>query len=55
MNVDPICLLCLTANESSHHMFFEYEYSLVVWGKIMGLCILQFVGHYDTVWILEKC
>lgn len=55
INIDPICLLCQTANESSKQLFFEYEYSLVVWGKILGLCNLQFTRYYDTVWIMEKC
>ncbi|KAJ4904458.1 Reverse transcriptase zinc-binding domain protein [Raphanus sativus] len=41
MNVNPLCLLCNTIQESRNHLFFECSYSASVWRLIAARCDLM--------------
>uniref|UniRef100_A0A0D3DE09 Reverse transcriptase zinc-binding domain-containing protein n=1 Tax=Brassica oleracea var. oleracea TaxID=109376 RepID=A0A0D3DE09_BRAOL len=49
LNVDPLCLLCNTAQESRYHLFFECRYSESVWRRIAYRCDLQVLTSWDDI------
>jgi len=49
LNVDPLCLLCNTAQKSRNHLFFECRYSESVWRRIAYRCDLQVLTSWDDI------
>lgn len=31
LNIDPICVFCLTHHETHDHLFFSFPYSAMIW------------------------
>lgn len=53
MNADPICLLCQAGDASARHLFFECNYTLMIWRDILKLCNMQIARVYDIDSILR--
>ncbi|CAH2047940.1 unnamed protein product [Thlaspi arvense] len=46
LQVDPLCLLCASANETRDHLLFECSYSWEIWTRISRCCSHQPQGTW---------
>ncbi|XP_059310853.1 uncharacterized protein LOC132062267 [Lycium ferocissimum] len=60
IQVDPVCQLCHTGNDTRDHLFFECCFAQLLWKRLMKWMQFQWPGvhnwmlHYQTILQLSK-